>query len=179
MTAGHRSIFFTTFATMEKSLKFPKTERLRHKRLVDRVFAEGKSVYSYPLRMVYRLDTRAGQLASFRTRHIQAGTSPDDTLRTMRIAPVQMMVSVPKRKMRHAVDRVLLRRRIREAWRINIPELRTATENTENTLSVALIYVGNEKHDYRSIETKMKKLIDVLAGEIRETGDSADTRDNA
>lgn len=151
---------------MNGTLKFPKQERLRHKRLVDRVFSEGKSIYAYPLRMVYCIDTRSSQLAVFRSRHIPEGATPADTLDNMRIAPLQMMISVPKRKMKHAVDRVLLRRRIREAWRLTRASIHKTISGTDIACSVAIIYVGNEIHDYHTIEAKIRKLIDTLQASI-------------
>ncbi len=40
------------------------------------------------------------------------------------VGALQMLVTVPKKKRRRAVDRVLMRRRIREAYRINRRPLR-------------------------------------------------------
>lgn len=77
------------------------------------------------------------------------------------IAKVQFMVTVPKKKRKRAVDRVLIRRRIREAYRLNRGELIAAAENNNcfRTLSIAMVYVNNDNMPYIEIEEKMKAAI--------------------
>lgn len=135
---------------------FPKSERLRHKILIDSLFSEGKSIYEYPFRMVYRQLSEAELEASFRT-----GT-PEG------IAPLQMMVTVPKKKRRHAVDRVLMRRRIREAWRLQRRQLRHLIEENPGlrTLSVALIYICDDNLPSSRITSKLSRLISRLSQSI-------------
>ena len=87
-------------------LTLRKAEKLRHKSLVENLFKEGFSVYEFPLRMQVRALSEDELESSFRN------GAPDG------IAPLQMLVTVPKKKRRHAVDRVLMRRRIREAYRL-------------------------------------------------------------
>ncbi len=129
--------------------KFVKAERLRHKSLVDKLFDEGKSLYEFPLRVTYRLIGEEELAGVFR------GAFPK------RIAKVQMMVTVPKKKRRHAVDRVLLRRRIREAYRLQKGALldKIETLGGVGTLSVAFVYMHSENVDYALIERKMAKLL--------------------
>ena len=80
------------------------------------------------------------------------------------IGKIQMMVTVPKKKRRHAVDRVLMRRRIREAYRLNYLPLKEAVENNGNiaTLSIALVYIHDKNLPYASIEEKMTNLLEKL-----------------
>ena len=75
--------------------KMGKTEKLCSRTAIERLFASGESSVAYPLRMVTGESSR------------QAG------------APAQFMITVPKKKIRKAVGRVLMRRRIREAYRLN------------------------------------------------------------
>lgn len=136
--------------------KLVKAERLRHKSLVERLFAQGATLYDFPLRLTYRLLTREELDNNFREE-----TPP-------RIAKVQMMVTVPKKKRRHAVDRVLLRRRIREAYRLQKRELSLLLQSDENagTLSLAFVYMHGENTDYALIERKMGKLLKKLASRL-------------
>lgn len=129
--------------------KFVKAERLRHKSLVDGLFGEGKSLYEFPLRATYRIIGEEELAGMYR------GERPEG------IAKVQMMVTVPKKKRRHAVDRVLLRRRIREAYRLQKRELieRVETLQGVGTLSVAFVYMHSENVDYALIERKIGKLL--------------------
>lgn len=126
-----------------------KDEKLRHKTLVDGLFASGTTVYEYPLRMTYRALSEAELEGSFRK------GSPD------RIGPLQMLITVPKKKLRHAVDRVRMRRLIREAYRLNRLELKRNIEASDEirTLSIAFIYLHGDLQDYAEIEKKMQKLL--------------------
>lgn len=71
-------------------------------------------------------------------------------------APIQFMISVPKRKLRHAVDRVLMRRRTREAYRLMhqdypLPEgLR---------LDIAIVYVATTLEPYEKVARSMRKIL--------------------
>lgn len=151
-----------------------KAERLRHKRLVDRLFREGKSFYSYPLRVVYLLDSPEGMLSSFKSRGKSDDREPCDKLRQMRIDSLQMLVNVPKRKMRHAVDRVWLRRRIREAWRLSRCGLKSQLSQTGKVLSVAIVYVGTEKKPYSTIAQRMSHILSRLETSLAESEKGGD-----
>lgn len=133
-------------------LTFPKSERLRHKSLVDSLFSEGGKCFDYPVRMLYRFWSEDELEGYFKT------GLPD------RIAPLEVMITIPKRKIRRAVDRVLLRRRLREAWRLNRRELRRMIESRKDSrlLGVALIYMADEVLPMKRIEGKVKSLINSL-----------------
>lgn len=129
-----------------------KSAKLRHRTLVRTLFEKGKSVYAGPLRVTYR-PLSAGQLAgSFR------GEVPD------LIGPVQLMITVPKKKRRHAVDRVLMRRRIREAFRLQYHPLRRLIEENPDirTLSIGIVYMDSFNFDMNEIYSSMGRAIDKL-----------------
>ena len=111
-----------------------KSSELRHRTLVQDLFKKGKSVYSGPLRVTFRALTDEELKGSFRE------AVPD------LMGPVQFMITVPKKKRRHAVDRVLMRRRIREAFRLQWHTLkeRIQTDPAIRTLSLAIVYMEAE-----------------------------------
>lgn len=137
-------------------LTLRKEEKLRHRSLVEPLFTNGKSLYEFPLRMAWRVLTPEKLAASFK------GPVPE------RIGKMQMLITVPKKKRRHAVDRVLMRRRIREAYRLCRKEiLGEALQDPEvGTLSMAFIYIHNENLPYATIERKMRALLKKVAAGI-------------
>ena len=136
-------------ATVKGINSFGKEERLRHKSLVDGLYRHGKTIYEFPLRATWRSLSREELTANFRD-HVPDG-----------IGHLQMMVTVPKKKRKKAVDRVLMRRRIREAYRLHRHELKQLLLNEEDlgTLSLAFVYIHNENLPYSAVAAKMKKLL--------------------
>lgn len=133
-------------------MKLPKSARLHHRSLQERLFNEGSKIVEFPLKMVWNTLSAEQLEANFRNR------VPD------LIGPVQALVSVPKKKRRKAVDRVRMRRRIREAYRLNREVMLELVERHSEirTLSVAFIYMKESDESYAKIEEKIKKLIDKL-----------------
>lgn len=70
------------------------------------------------------------------------------------VTPVQMAVSVPKRNFKRAADRNLLKRRIREAWRLNKHDLLP-----DQAHAVMFIYVAKEPLPYLEIEKGITRAI--------------------
>lgn len=132
-----------------------KSEKLRHRTLVEALFAEGESIYAFPLRVKWRIITRRQAEASFRT-----GLPP-------RVGHIQMLITVPKKKIRHAVDRVKIRRRIREAYRLNrLPLIHALGGRPDLFLEMAFIFIHNEEVDYASINKKMQRIFSRILSSI-------------
>lgn len=144
------------YSAVQHNNRFPKEERLRHKLLVDALFSEGKNIYDYPLRLCWRSVGPEELVSSFRNR------TPEH------IGKIQMLITVPKKKRRRAVDRVWIRRRIREAYRLNRHKLAETVKETPSigTLSIAFIYLASENLSYSEIETKMIHLLHKLQSRI-------------
>lgn len=73
-----------------------------------------------------------------------------------------MAVSVPKRLFKRAVDRNLLKRRIREAYRLQKPVFLEFLHASELSLQVVIQYRGREIESYQTIEKKMRVALDRL-----------------
>lgn len=118
-----------------------KTEKLCSKLEIDSVFGgKGKGVTAYPLRAVYTVAT-------------------DDT------APTRFLISIPKKRHRHAVDRVLLRRRVREAYRLNRHLINQALTEARLHVNVVFIYLSDKILPYTAIERRMQDLLIRIAAE--------------
>ncbi|KJD34048.1 ribonuclease P [Tamlana nanhaiensis] len=114
-------------------LTYPKNEKLKSKTLIDDLFTQGKSVSAYPLRLVY-LST------SFKD-NVKAKTG----------------VSVSKRNFKTAVARNRIKRLMREAYRLNKPNI---FNNLTTPHAFMILYIGKDKPDYALIDKKMKQLFD-------------------
>ncbi len=119
---------------------------------MEDLFSCGESLYEFPLRVVWRKLSHQQLKDSFR-----AGIPA-------KIGTMQMLITVPKRKLRHAVDRVLMRRRIREAYRLNrLPiKEKMISRDGEEILCIAFIYIADKTLPYATVEEKMNRLLSKL-----------------
>lgn len=123
---------------MTHSYTFPKSERVCLQREIDALFQEGKSFIAYPLRVIY------------------VEQKPESG------AATAILISVPKRKLRYALDRNRMKRLIRENYRLNKHPLLDALKEKEKHLLLAFIYLESERVAYPVIESAMKKALSVL-----------------
>lgn len=123
--------------------RFTKEERLCSKRRIERLFRNGSSFVVYPYRVVFLC-----------TPSVQKGA-----------LPAQCLVSVSKRRFRNAVDRNAIKRRIREAYRLQKSELYRVLREHSLHLLVAFQYVGKEKEPYAMLYQRMGKVLAKLEDE--------------
>jgi len=123
---------------------FPKNERLSWKRHLDFLFQQGSSFVSFPLRVIY----------------IPVDKDVSD-------AAVSMLVSVSKKRLKHAVDRNYIKRRIRESYRLRKHELIHLFSEKDKKLLLAFIYMDKEKSSFAKIDRAMTKVIRTLQEKTR------------
>lgn len=137
------------------ALTFRKRERMVSQRLIDDLFVGGNSrspisdqtdashsIAAFPLRVVYKLRAR--------DRHE---------------APLQMLVSVPKKHFHHAVDRNRVKRQVREAWRLHKQQL-VETIATDKQLLIAFIWQSDSMLSTQKVETRVANLVKRLQEKI-------------
>ncbi|HEY2581409.1 MAG TPA: ribonuclease P protein component [Mucilaginibacter sp.] len=118
---------------------FKKEERLCNKRLIDELFHNGSSFLCYPF--------KASWMLSHESVHF----------------PVQILFSVSKKRFKKAVDRNLIKRRMREAYRLHKQEcLYNMLDGADKKIVLSLGYIGKEIAPYDLIEKKMLKLLTLL-----------------
>ncbi len=106
---------------------FKKPERLSSRKKIQELFSNGSSFYLHPFKVV--------------------------TLPNAESKVHQVLFSVPKRIFKRAVDRNLLKRRMREAYRLHKHLLLTEPQ----VLNIAYIYTSKEIVDYTAIASSLKK----------------------
>ena len=116
---------------------FPLKEHLKSKKVIEQVYANGASVTSFPLRAVFI------ELPQ----EVQEPTAA-------------ILINVAKKRFRHAVDRNLIKRRIREAYRTSKHPFIEALQNNGKKMAVAIIYIDNKHNSTAFIRKKMAKLLE-------------------
>lgn len=127
---------------MIKNQKFRKSERLCKKKFIDELFRTGNSFFSYPFRIVWLPVEEPGS------------------------QPAQVAISVQKRLFRKAVQRNLIKRRIKEAYRRNKAELYFELESEGHRVVFFLIYTASTILSYKEIEQKIIIALSRLKEEI-------------
>lgn len=120
---------------------FHKNERLCSKKVIEKLFAEGKSLFVFPLKAVY-LET---------------------ALKTE--FPAQVAFAVSKKSFKRAVMRNLLKRRMREAFRLNKNQF--YDEISGKQIALFLIYTSKTEETYPAIESATKKVIKRVLKELK------------
>ena len=90
---------------------------------------------------------------------------------------VKVLISVPKRNHKRAVVRNLLKRRTREAYRLNkapllaafdaTSDMRGANKENGRELHLGLIYASKKAEEYPVIEEAVRKIISKLADQCK------------
>ena len=123
---------------------FKKEERLCNKRLIDELFHNGSSFLCYPFKASWIVVDNATQAV-----------------------PVQLLISVSKRRYKHAVDRNQVKRRLREAYRLNKQQhLYELLDVANKKIIISIGYIGKQIESYELFDKKMLKLLKQLSEEL-------------
>lgn len=114
---------------------FKKEERLCSKKLLTKLFHSGSSFISYPFRITW--------------------------LRHELTVPAQVVISVPKRTFKRAVDRNLIKRRIREIYRHHKNDTLYSFTN-HDPIALGIAYIGKEITEHAYLEKKMLAMFSKL-----------------
>lgn len=123
---------------------FGKQERLKSRKLIEKLFKEGKSIKKFPLRLVY-----------LQTEHTSN-------------FPVQASFSVPKRNFKKAVDRNRIKRLMREAYRIQKP---TLYKDLKKPHVFMVTFIGNKEPTYTDIKEKIQEVLTLFIKEAKDETD--------
>ena len=117
---------------------FRKRERMVSNLLIEALFENGssQSVSAFPLRAVYQtVERREGH------------------------APVQILISVPKKRFKHAVDRNRVKRQIREAYRQHKQLLWERLADHQEML-LGFIWLSDRHYPTRDVESRVVRILE-------------------
>jgi ribonuclease P protein component len=127
---------------MSKIYTFTKEERLCDKKFIDELFHNGSSFLCYPFKVSWL-----------------TATEPQ-------LFPAQVLFAVPKKRYKLATERNLLKRRMREAYRLHKQQLLySSLQEAGKNIVFSVGYIGKELNTYDLIAKKMQKLLGQLAAE--------------
>ena len=115
------------------SFSYNKHEKLKSRKLIKQLFEEGKSISVFPLRLIYlKVEHKGGHV-------LKTG------------------VSVSKRNFKSAVDRIKIKRLMREAYRLNKAIL---YNKIDEKYVFMFIYLSKKEMEYKKLDDKMKELME-------------------
>jgi len=129
-----------------KIYSFKKEERLCSKKFLTELFDNGSSFLVYPYRVIWLKSPNQNQPF-----------------------PIQVVISVPKKRFKSAVDRNLIKRRTKEIYRMGKEEqLYPAVNSHQKKILLGLSYVGKEIHDFDYLQQKIHNLFKTLILKLQE-----------
>ncbi len=124
-----------------RQFTFKKSERLTHKTVINNLFANGNSFTCYPFRVVWNI--------------VDLRTS----------SPAQIAITVPKRSFKLAVTRNLLKRRIREIYRLNKANLYGELQQKDIQIAFMILYLPKKVMTTAEMTPKLQQVIERLPKE--------------
>lgn len=122
-----------------------KEERLKSKKLIEKLYQEGKVIKSFPLRMVY-----------LQTEHTSS-------------FPCQVGVSVSKRNFKLAVHRNKIKRLLRETYR---KQKFNVYNNVDVPYIYMITFIDKKISDYQEVEHQMEKLLKRFIDTVKITSEN-------
>ena len=122
---------------------FPIQERLKSNKVLKYLFEDGKSVFRYPILMKYE--------------------AVESKIATLELS---VAFSVPKKKIRKAVHRNLLKRRMREAFRLSKYREADNHKQTEVQYAAVFIYIADEPLPYATIDESLQFCLKKFVAQI-------------
>ncbi len=116
--------------------KLPKSERLHAEKSIKELFEKGSSFFLYPFKVMFWV-----------------GEGLEES-------PNQVLFSVSKKKIKKATGRNYIKRRLKEAYRLNKSIL------PPSGLLLGFVFVGEAKMSFGELEPKMKQVLQKLPNEL-------------
>ena len=122
--------------------KLPKNQKLCNKKVIDRLFANGKSISEKPFRAIWDIE------------------KANDDIHT------KVLIIVSKKRLKLAVERNFVKRRVKEAYRLQKRKMESVLQKENKRLNLAIIYQHEKTIEYNMIETKINILLTRLIKDL-------------
>jgi len=122
--------------------KLPKNQKLCNKKVIDRLFTNGKSISEKPFRAIWDIE------------------KANDDIYT------KVLIIVSKKRLKLAVERNFMKRRVKEAYRFHKRKMEYVLQKENKRLNLAIIYQHEKTIEYNMIETKINLLLTRLIQDL-------------
>lgn len=132
-------LFYIFHLNPMSEYSFKKAERLNSKKAINELFASSNSYGKSTLRILWR----------------EVDKSEDNI-------HCKVLIAVPKRKIKNAVDRNRIKRMLKEIYRKNKSTINAFFEEKNRHCHLGILFVGNSVATYESLDKNLKLLLDKL-----------------
>ena len=122
--------------------EFPKKQKLCNETAIKEMFSNGNSFVIHTIRLVWKEQVNSDDVA------------------------IKSIIVVPKKQLKLASDRNIVRRRMKEAYRLNKSTIENSLKNKGKQLNIAIVYQNDKRLSYKVIEEKIKLILGRLREEI-------------
>ena len=122
--------------------EFPKKQKLCNETAIKEMFSNGDSFVIHTIRLVWKEEVNSDDVA------------------------IKSIIVVPKKQLKLAADRNIVRRRMKEAYRLNKSEIESFLVDKNKQLNIAIVYQNEKILSYKVIEEKIKLILGRLREEI-------------
>lgn len=140
-----------------RSYRFGKKEKLCNVNDIAELF-KGEYIFSYPFKVGYNITIKDSEQS---------------------LKSVKVLCSVGKRYSKSAVKRNLIKRRIRESYRLNkhilIEQLDDIYIGKEITINMGFVFISKKEESYELLQKQMQKILHKLSDIATKASDSTTT----
>ena len=115
--------------------KFPKKQKLCNEKTIQRLFMHGEYITEKPFKVIYNFEKKNENVF------------------------VRFLIVVSKKRVKLAVKRNYIKRRIKEACRLHKKKIELLLERNNKQLNLAIIYQQDDIIEYKLVEKKINSIL--------------------